>query len=178
MFCKNFFKILFSAWANSLKLLPTLLATTPPPTTLLCGGLIPFLTRNFAPDPSGRGLRGEPDRKGGGGEGRAQLDMRWSFCLPLQHCLLNTLRVHNLINYLKFLEMSDLYLENSSQCGLANIGNTCYMNCILQCLAHCRGLRDLFLLGQFKEQINRFNPIGTGGKTAEVRSKPTNLLCW
>lgn len=31
------------------------------------------------------------------------------------------------------------------QIGLANLGNTCYMNASLQCLSNIRRLRDYFL---------------------------------
>lgn len=50
--------------------------------------------------------------------------------------------------------------------GLDNIGNTCFMNSVLQCLVNTQELREYFLDFNFQQDINKDNPLGMGGKLA------------
>ena len=54
-------------------------------------------------------------------------------------------------------------------CGLANLGNTCYANSAIQCITYLPLLRSYLLTRQYDRNgdLNRDNPLGTGGKVLE-----------
>lgn len=49
-----------------------------------------------------------------------------------------------------------------------NLGNSCFLNSIIQCLNHIKPLTQYFLDGIFVKEINRNNPLGSGGRVARA----------
>ncbi|GAA5905996.1 putative ubiquitin-specific protease UBP12 [Sporobolomyces salmoneus] len=52
--------------------------------------------------------------------------------------------------------------------GLSNLGNTCFMNSAIQCMSNTKELKDYFLSGAYKNELNPDNPLGMRGQVAEA----------
>ncbi|GAM24098.1 hypothetical protein SAMD00019534_072730, partial [Acytostelium subglobosum LB1] len=62
-------------------------------------------------------------------------------------------------------------LQGKGICGLTNLGNTCFMNTSVQCLAHTTAFTDYFLSNKYLADINKVNPLGAKGQIAEYYGK-------
>ena len=60
-------------------------------------------------------------------------------------------------------------LPGYGACGLANMGNTCYINSPIQCMSYLPLVRSYLLSALYKAlgDLNKDNPLGTGGKLLE-----------
>ncbi|RZF39639.1 hypothetical protein LSTR_LSTR001160 [Laodelphax striatellus] len=63
------------------------------------------------------------------------------------------------------------FKRGSGLCGLMNPNRICFMNCVVQCLAHCPPLADYFLDDYYLQELNVTNPRGTKGEMARTFGK-------
>ena len=75
-------------------------------------------------------------------------------------------------HHLAVLMLCALCLQDSGQpggmAGLQNLGNSCYLNAAVQCLAHTGLFRTMFLTTAYQADISEKNPDGRKGNVVRA----------
>lgn len=56
------------------------------------------------------------------------------------------------------LDVNDQFLYKKGFCGLQNLGNTCFMNSILQCISNTKPFLEFIFSSEFADSLNSENP--------------------
>ncbi|KAI8824311.1 uncharacterized protein EV422DRAFT_315915 [Fimicolochytrium jonesii] len=68
----------------------------------------------------------------------------------------------------EFVPYSQMGSSLMGMSGMKNLGNTCFMSSIIQCLAGTVPLARYFLDGSYRKHVNRKNTLGTKGEVADA----------
>eukprot|EP01083_Nonionella_stella_P253110 871296_1 len=94
-------------------------------------------------------------------------NLKCSQCLKVKYCSKTHQKAHWEFHKIICKHEKD-HTERKGMAGLRNMGNTCYINTIVQCLSHTPELSRYFVCNDYEAHINETNLLGHKGRLARA----------